>query len=138
MIILQHVRVERFRLLREVDLHFPQRGSILIVGPNESGKSALFESIYFALYGQSLTSNVVGEDGAVGREGASDDLVPYGETEASVTLSLSIGVTEVTITRRIERGKGQRATLSIRRLGMPEEQPITDLDEVNARILAEL
>ena len=56
MIILKHLTVERFRLLREIDLHFPQRGSILIQGPNEAGKSTLFESIYFALYGESLTS----------------------------------------------------------------------------------
>ena len=56
MIILKHLTVERFRLLREVNLHFPQRGSILIQGPNESGKSALLESIYFALYGTPLTA----------------------------------------------------------------------------------
>lgn len=35
MIILKHLTVERFRLLREVNLHFPQRGSILIQGPND-------------------------------------------------------------------------------------------------------
>ncbi|HEV7234969.1 MAG TPA: ATP-binding protein, partial [Ktedonobacteraceae bacterium] len=56
MIILKHLTVERFRLLREINLHFPQRGSILIQGPNEAGKSALFESIYFALYGTPLTA----------------------------------------------------------------------------------
>ena len=56
MIILRHLTVERFRLLREVNLHFPQRGSILIQGPNEAGKSTLFESIYFALYGEPIMS----------------------------------------------------------------------------------
>ena len=56
MIILKHLTVERFRLLREINLHFPQRGSILIQGPNEAGKSALLESIYFALYGEPLAS----------------------------------------------------------------------------------
>src|SRR5579864_8818674 len=54
MIILKHLVIERFRLLREINLHFPQRGSILIQGPNEAGKSTLFESIYFALYGELL------------------------------------------------------------------------------------
>src|SRR6266702_3300037 len=49
MITLKHLTVERFRLLREINLHFPQRGSILIEGPNEAGKTALLESIYFAL-----------------------------------------------------------------------------------------
>src|SRR6266851_5387054 len=56
MIILKHLKAERFRLLREVDLHFPQRGSILIAGPNEAGKSTVIESIYFALYGEPLLS----------------------------------------------------------------------------------
>ncbi len=59
MIILKHLTIERFRLLRSMDLHFPQRGSILIQGPNEAGKSALIESIYFALL-LALSSVVVG------------------------------------------------------------------------------
>src|SRR5437588_13112530 len=103
MIILKHLKVERFRLLREIDLHFPQRGSILIQGPNEAGKSTLFESIYFALYGESLTSERA-DKSAVGtinrplrfthgesltseREKSGgyedDDLIQYGETLAS-------------------------------------------------------
>src|SRR5205085_11242398 len=100
MIILKHLTVEHFRLLRGIDLHFPQRGSILISGPNEAGKSALLESIYFALYGESLAS--------VGMSEAKDldELVRYGETRASVTLTPSIGMIEVTITRTIARGKG--------------------------------
>ena len=130
MIILKHLTVERFRLLREINLHFPQRGSILIQGPNEAGKSALFESIYFALYGTSLTAN---------RDNRSlDDLILYGVSQASVTLVLSIGVTEMTITRVIERGKGQHISLLLRRLGMPEEEPITELGTANDRIIDEL
>ncbi len=130
MIILKHLTVERFRLLREVNLHFPQRGSILIQGPNEFGKSALLESIYFALYGEVL----------VARRGKSsfDDMISYGATNATVTLILSIGTTEMTVTRSIERGKGQYVTLSICRLGMPPEEPVTDMLAANKRIIAEL
>src|SRR5215472_5965136 len=98
MIILKHLTVERFRLLRELDLHFPQRGSILIQGPNESGKSALLESIYFALYGETLSSSSRGKRSL-------DDLISYGATSATVTLSLAIGATDLTVTRSIERGK---------------------------------
>ena len=130
MIILKHLTVENFRLLREINLHFPQRGSILIQGPNEAGKSTLFESIYFALYGMSLA--------AESRRRTLDDLVFYGAARASVTLTLSIGVTELTITRTVERGEGQSATLYVRRLGMPEEAPITDVSSANERIIAEL
>ncbi len=130
MIILKHLTVENFRLLREINLHFPQRGSILIQGPNEAGKSTLFESIYFALYGMSLA--------AESRRRTLDDLVFYGAARASVTLTLSIGVTELTITRTVERGEGQSATLHVRRLGMPEEAPITDVSSANERIITEL
>ncbi|HZU00675.1 MAG TPA: AAA family ATPase, partial [Ktedonobacteraceae bacterium] len=130
MIILKHLTVERFRLLREVNLHFPQRGSIFIQGPNESGKSALLESVYFALYGIPLSS----ERG----KRSLDDLIMYGATQATVTLTLSISTTELTITRTIERGKGQKISLSVDKPGMPEERPITRLATANERILAEL
>ena len=130
MIILKHLTVERFRLLRELNLHFPQRGSILIQGPNESGKSALLESIYFALYGESLTPDR-------GKRSL-DDLILYGATNSAVTLTFSVSATEFTVKRTLERGNGQQVALYIRRLGMPEEEPITRLDVVNERIIAEL
>src|SRR6266702_3358968 len=98
MIILKHLTIERFRLLREINIHFPQRGSIFIQGPNEAGKSSLLESIYFALYGTPINSDH-------GRR-TIDDLVQYGAGSASVTLTLSIGATELTINRTIERGQG--------------------------------
>lgn len=133
MIILRHLTVERFRLLREVNLHFPQRGSILIQGPNEAGKSTLLESIYFALYGEPLTS----EPGKHSHL-ALDDLILYGETQTTVSLTLSVGATELMIMRQVERGKGQKVTLQVRRLGMPEAETITRLNAANERIIAEL
>lgn len=130
MIILKHLTVERFRLLRELNLHFPQRGSILIQGPNEAGKSALLESIYFALYGEPLTP---------GRSLRSlDELILYGAGNAVVTLTLSIGATELAVTRVIERGQGQKVSLQVHRLGLPAEEPITDVQVANARIIAEI
>ena len=130
MIILKHLTIERFRLLRSLNLHFPQRGSILIQGPNESGKSALIESISFALYGEALAA----------RRGSRslDDLILYGAANATVSLALSVGATELTITRTIERGLGQQVSLLVQQLGSAEEAPITDLAMVNARIIAEL
>ncbi|HLZ58904.1 MAG TPA: AAA family ATPase [Ktedonosporobacter sp.] len=130
MIILKHLTVERFRLLRELNLHFPQRGSILIQGPNEAGKSALLESIYFALYGEALTSNH--------EKHTLDELVLYGATTATVTLTFSVSTTELTVTRTIERGKGQNAVLQVQRLGMPTEEPITEVAAINERIIAEM
>jgi DNA repair exonuclease SbcCD ATPase subunit len=136
MIILKHLTVERFRLLREIDLHFPQRGSVLIQGPNEAGKSTLFESIYFALYGESLTSTR--KKRSQDENERYDDLILYGENQATVTLILTIGPTELSITRNIERGKGQTVALSVRKLGMPVEELITNVDVANARIIAEI
>src|SRR5437764_2713631 len=130
MIILKHLTIERFRLLREVNLHFPQRGSILIQGPNESGKSALLESVYFALYGIPLTT----ERG----KRSLDDLIMYGATQATVTLTLSVSTTTLTITRTIERGKGQKISLSVHKPDVPTEGPITRLATANERILSEL
>jgi DNA repair exonuclease SbcCD ATPase subunit len=133
MIILKHLLVEHFRLLRRIDMHFPLRGSMLIQGPNEAGKSTLFESIYFALYGESLSSEPARRGGA-----HVDELIAYGEKAATVTLTLAVGATELAISRAIERGGGQRASLIVRRLGMPEEQPVTNLTVVNQRIVREL
>ena len=130
MIILKHLTVERFRLLREIDLHFPQRGSILIQGPNEAGKSTFFESIYFALYGMPLAAGH--------NQSTLDDLIFYSSNSAKVTLTLAIGATELTIARTIERGKGQQASLVVRRLGMPQEELITRLTSANERIIMEL
>src|SRR2546425_851300 len=131
MIILKHLTVERFRLLRQIDLHFPQRGSILIQGPNEAGKSTLFESIYFALFGEPFSLDRRGNANL-------DELITYGEKIAIVTLIVSIGATELTITRTIERGRGQKVSLVTHRLGLPDEPAATSLSVVNSRILREL
>ncbi len=135
MIILKQLKAERFRLLREVNVQFPQRGSILISGPNEAGKSTIVESIYFALYGEPLTA-------AYGKRAPAspslNELIHYGEQQASVTLTLAIGAKELSITRAIDRDKGQSISLDVRQLGMPPEKTITNLDAANERIVAEL
>jgi DNA repair exonuclease SbcCD ATPase subunit len=131
MITLKQIKVVDFRLLRDVELRFPQRGSFLLTGPNEAGKSTLLESIYFALYGEAL---VVGKR----KSSSLNDLVRYGEKQASVTLTVSIGATELHIQREIRRGKGQSVSLRVQKLGMPPEQPITRLEKANERIIAEI
>ncbi|MBE3558244.1 MAG: AAA family ATPase [Ktedonobacteraceae bacterium] len=127
MIILKHLTVERFRLLRALNLHFPQRGSILIQGPNEAGKSALLESIYFALYGKPLNASR-----------SPDDLISYGAESAVVSLNLAVGATELTITRTLQRGKGQQVALQVQMLGAPVGRPITQMQAANERIIQEL
>src|SRR2546423_14910873 len=136
MITLKHLTVERFRLLREINLRFPQRGSILIEGPNEAGKTALLESIYFALYGEALTPLVSNH-----LQRTLDDLVLYGASQAKVSLTLSIGASELSITRSIERQAGgaeQQVSVEVRRPGMPAGEPITLLTAANECIITEL
>ena len=55
MILLHRLITQNFKQLADVQLTFPERGSILIEGHNEAGKSSLFEAVYFALYGDPLT-----------------------------------------------------------------------------------
>lgn len=58
MILLHHLTAKNFKQLAEIDLTFPDSGTILIEGHNEAGKSSLFEAVYFALFGKPLHSKV--------------------------------------------------------------------------------
>jgi len=52
------IRVEGFKNLKiKVPMEFPAEGNILVFGPNESGKSSLFEAVYFALFGKLLVKH---------------------------------------------------------------------------------
>ncbi|HEX5441459.1 MAG TPA: AAA family ATPase, partial [Ktedonobacterales bacterium] len=133
MILLRHLRVDAFKHLRNIDLWFPRQGSVLIEGHNESGKSTLFEAIYFALYGRAL----VGEDsGAPSLEA----LVPHGEAHARVQLTILAGATELEITRTLT-SRPQRvihdAVVRVHRPGQPVET-ISAVKAVNDCILAEM
>src|SRR5690348_6255156 len=133
MILLRHLRIDAFKHLRNIDLWFPRQGSILIEGHNESGKSTLFEAIYFALYGKAL----VGEDsGAPSLE----SLVPHGESHARVQLTIQAGVTELEISRTLA-SRPQRIThdaiVHIHRPGQPVET-LSAVKAVNDCILAEM
>jgi DNA repair exonuclease SbcCD ATPase subunit len=129
MIILKYLRANNFKSLRSVHLLFPERGSVLIEGQNEAGKSTLFEAVYVALYGKPL----VGEE-TVARQ---DEVIQHGQTSAIVQLAFSVGQQALTVTRHFERGRAQQATLKIQRPGTPEEV-IQRARAVNDRVLKEL
>ena len=129
MIILKHLQAENFKSLSSVDLTFPERGSVLIEGQNESGKSTLFEAVYVALYGKPL----VAEDSRIRQE----QVVQYGQARAIVQLTFIVGPQELTVKRIIEPGKAQHATLTIQEPDVQQEV-VTGVRAVENRILKEL
>ncbi len=134
MLRLKRLTVPALKRLRDVDLWLPRRGATLIEGPNESGKSTLFEAIYFALYGRPL----IGEE--PGRATLSA-LIPHDGAQAQARLILLTGETELEVTRTLSRtrsgGPTSEATLIVRQPGRAEER-ISAVSAVNDRILAEL
>lgn len=116
MITLRRLHVENFKGLRSVELTFPEQGSILIEGHNEAGKSTLFEAVYVALYGEPL----VGEENRPRQE----DVIQHGQPKATVELTFTVGVQEMTVLREFRRAsqQTQRAQLTIRR---PDAEPET-------------
>jgi DNA repair exonuclease SbcCD ATPase subunit len=121
---LKHLRVANFKALRDVELGFPEVGSILIEGLNESGKSTLFEAVYFALYGRPLVADI-------------ESTVRYTAKEAFVELAFMVDATEIVIGRSIRIGRQNRAKLTIQRPGEPPEI-ITQLAAINRRVPEEL
>jgi DNA repair exonuclease SbcCD ATPase subunit len=81
MILLHRLRTRYFKQLADVSLQFPDKGTVLIEGLNEAGKSSLFEAVFFALYGQPLLSD---------RDYAIRDLKSYGAEKMDVELDFSI------------------------------------------------
>jgi len=129
MITLQRLHVNNFKGLREVDLLFPEQGSLLIEGYNEAGKSTLFEAVYVALYGKPL----VGEDERARQE----EVIQYGQPKATVELTVSVGQQILMITRVFERGRSQYASLTIQQPGT-EPEVVSRVRAVDERILKEL
>lgn len=134
MILLKRLTIPALKHLREVDLWLPRRGAVLIEGPNESGKSTLFEAIYFALYGRPL----VGEEPGRATLAA---LLPHDGAQAQVTLCLVTGETALEVTRTLTRARNgaltSEASLLVRQPGQPDER-INAVSAVNDRLLAEL
>ncbi|MBV8087667.1 MAG: AAA family ATPase [Chloroflexi bacterium] len=129
MIKLRQLRAAKFKQLDDVALSFPERGSVLIQGLNEAGKSTLFESVFFALFGKGLVT----EDNA----GKLDDLINYQSPRALVQLSFTTDGASFIVQRGLNRGKANTATLDVE-YANGKRETVTNLTAVNRRIMDEL
>ena len=132
MIILERLEIVRFKGVRGVALDLPERGSVLIEGRNEAGKSSLFEAIHFGLYGRTLAGTLA-------------DAIPYDGDLAEVGLRLRIdrpGAPPdfLDITRAITAGKqGPVATVRLRvERGGAEVEEVRRVADATRRIAQEL
>ncbi|MCL4532112.1 MAG: AAA family ATPase [Actinobacteria bacterium] len=130
MIILKRLRVENFKLLQRLDLGFPRQGSVLVEGLNESGKSTLFESVFYALYGTPLVTEGRGK-------GNLESVIRYGEDVMSVELLVEVDQTELEIRRGVNSWFSHRARIWAGVPGMQDEQ-VAGVLAVNDRIVREL
>ncbi|MHB8619156.1 MAG: AAA family ATPase [Chloroflexota bacterium] len=129
MIKLHSLRATKFKQLDDVGILFPERGSVLIQGLNEAGKSTLFESIYFGLFGKGLST----EDNS----GRLDDLINYQSPRGMVQLAFSTDNATFTVRRLLNRARANSAMLDVAYRGGKREQ-VTNLTSVNRRIAEEL
>jgi DNA repair protein SbcC/Rad50 len=87
MIILRRLAVAQYKGIQGLDLSFPERGSFLIEGRNEAGKSTLFDAVYYALYGVPMVGDLAAS-------------LHYGAEQMEVRLELSVGGTQLSVWRR--------------------------------------
>ncbi|HEX2988433.1 MAG TPA: AAA family ATPase, partial [Chloroflexota bacterium] len=130
MILLKRLQVENFKLLRRIDLTFQRQGAVLVEGLNESGKSTLFESVFYGLYGLPLVTEGRGR-------GNLESVIRYGADSMKVVLSVEVEDAELEIARSLKRGRSSQASLTVRRPGLPDEA-VSGVQAVNARIVDEL
>jgi len=119
---LKSLEADRFRVLKQVRLEFPDRGPILVEGPNESGKSTLFEAVFFALFGRGTKPGF-----GVG------DLVAYGAEDAEVRVQLVSDDLGVEVRRVLGRPSRAEAELILTWAGGGSET-VSGPDAVTSRV----
>ena len=133
MITLKRLAAGNYKGIGALDLTFPERGSILIEGRNEAGKSTLFDAVHYALYGVPMVGDLA-------------SALHYGAEQMEVRLDLSVGGTQLAVWRRTRltaRSQRSEATLSVARPGGPDGGPgdveqVKGAGPVTARLQLEL
>ncbi len=127
--ILQRLKIENFKRLKEVDIQFPSIGIIGVVGSNGAGKSTLFEAMLWALF----RPNAIGTDNR--------DVVPRRSaglmTRVELTVETNDNVYTIARSLRITAGGSQRVEANIFR-GDDQEPLVTGANAVSDYIRATL
>ncbi|MDD5773964.1 MAG: AAA family ATPase [bacterium] len=121
------LKAKGFKQLDIDRLTFPEKGSILIIGKNESGKSTLFEAIFFALFGRGL---VVGQGGNI-------SLISYSSDELEVELGVALKDSYMTINRKCSRDGENHHYLNIT-CADGKKEVLENAIAVNSRIIQEI
>jgi len=98
---LEAVRIHNFRKICEAELSdLPPEGLIVLVGPNESGKTSIAEAVAFALYGRSVRDDC-----------SAVELIQWGRDRLEVTLSFELRGKRFIVERSVDRLGNHTATL---------------------------
>jgi len=105
MILLKKIQLNDFLSHKNTEIDFRNEQKMLIDGNSGSGKSSIFESIIWALYGQGRSTNV--------------SLVRRGAKKASVTLELTDDIKTYEIQRSVTAGG--KHTLTVKENGIAHD-----------------
>ncbi len=130
MIRLVQLKINNFKRLQDIDVVFPGRCCVLIEGLNEAGKSSLFEAIYTALYGNGLVMRG-------GGRGSMESLIKIGEDTATIELVITLADLQLTVERRLKRGRQNDARLLIQDADGTVEE-VRGISKVNRELLVQL
>lgn len=101
MVLLRRLVAQNFKHL-SVDVAFPE-GILAISGPNESGKSSIFEAILFAFYGRTNKAP----------RGEKEQLINYDAESLLVQLVFELEGKQYRITRRVHKKRASEAVLHL-------------------------
>ncbi|HEV2123982.1 MAG TPA: AAA family ATPase, partial [Chloroflexota bacterium] len=126
MITLTRLAAAQYKGIQSIDLSFPERGSFLIEGRNEAGKSTLFDAVHFGLYGVPLVGDLA-------------DAIHYGGDEMAVQLGFRIGGTELRVRRNIRQtAKTLRAEADLEVIRGDDVEVVKGARAVSSRLQQEL
>ena len=125
--IIHHLKVAGFRIMGDAtEIKFPEEGRIGILGPNESGKTTLFQAIEFVLYGLKKGSGV---------ESDRQNLVTWGKNEAKLEIEFTSGSHRYNLQRVFNTKLLHKAILTPVINGQKERaDAVTNLKEVENKI----